>query len=87
MGISDSNLQKRCCIINFSDLETLKENMMHSNIQTTDSLYGIFDKKNIKERIHSLDNSEEIYLLEEIPPQDRQFDLSLYRVYKEKHSE
>ena len=71
---------------NFSDLEALKENMMHSSIQTTDSMYGLFDKKNIKERIHSLGNSEQINLLEEIPPDDRQFVLDLYRVYKEKHN-
>ena len=41
----------------------------------------------MKERLHNLGNSEEINLLEEIPPEDREFVLEIYRVYKEKHSD
>jgi len=41
----------------------------------------------MKERLHNLGNSEEINLLEEIPPEDREFVLDLYRLYKEKHSD
>ncbi len=59
---------------------------MHSSIQTTDRINGLFGKKDIKERLHGLDNSEEINLLEEIPPEDREFVLEIYRVYKQKHS-
>jgi len=40
----------------------------------------------MKERLHNLGNSEEINLLEEIPPEDRDFVLDLYRLYKEKNS-
>ena len=70
---------------NFSDLEALKDNLMHSNVQTTDSLYGLFGKKDIKEQIHNLSNSIDINLLEEIPPGDRQFVLDFYRLYKNNH--
>ena len=67
---------------NFSDLEALKENLMHSSVQITDSLYGLFGKKDIKEQIHGLSNSVEINLLEDIPPGDRKFVLDFYRLYK-----
>jgi len=67
----------------FADIEALKENLMHESIQTTDRLYGLFDKNDMKERLHHLNNSDEINLLEEIPPEDRQFVLSLYRLYKD----
>jgi len=70
----------------FADLEALKENLMHESIQTTDRIYGLFNQTDMKERLHNLGNSEEINLLEEIPPEDREFVLDLYRLYKEKHS-
>jgi integrase len=70
-----------------ADLEALKENLMHESIQTTDRIYGLFNKNDMKERLHNLGNSEEINLLEEIPPEDREFVLEIYRVYKEKHSD
>ena len=60
---------------------------MHESIQTTDQTYDLFDKNDMKERLHNLGHSEEINLLEEIPPEDREFVLEIYRVYKEKHSD
>ena len=60
---------------------------MHESIQTTDHTYGLFDKNDMKERLHNLGNSGEINLLEEIPPEDREFVLDLYRLYKEKSGE
>jgi hypothetical protein len=36
----------------------------------------------MKERLHNLGNSEEINLLEEISPEDREFILDFYRVLK-----
>jgi integrase len=71
----------------FADLEALKENLMHESIQTTDRIYGLFDKNDMKERLHNLGNAEEINLLEEIPPEDREFVLDLYRLYKQKRSD
>ena len=71
----------------FGDLEALKENLMHSSVQITDSIYGLFNNKDIKERLHGLSNPEEINLLEEIPPQDRQFVLDIYKIYKQKNSD
>jgi site-specific recombinase XerC len=70
----------------FADLEALKENLMHESIQTTDQTYGLFDKNDMKERLHNLSNLEEINLLEEIPPEDRDFVLEIYRLYKQKHN-
>ena len=71
----------------FGDLEALKENLMHSSVQTTDSIYGLFNNLDVKEHLHGLSSPKEINLLEEIPPQDRKFVLDLYRVYKEKQSD
>lgn len=71
----------------FADLEALKENLMHESIQTTDRIYGLFDKDDMKERLHNLGKSEEINLLEEIPPEDREFVLEIYRVFKQKSSD
>jgi len=34
--------------------------------------------------LHGLSNPEDINLLEEIPPQDRQFVLDIYKLYKQK---
>ena len=62
----------------FSAIEALKENLMHSNIRTTDSIYRVFGKKDIKEQYHGLQNISEINLVEEIPPEDREFVLELY---------
>jgi len=67
---------------NFNYLEAQKVNLIHSNVQTTDSLYGLDGKRDIKEQIHNLSNSVDINLLEEIPPEDRQFVLKFYRLYK-----
>ena len=55
---------------------------MHESIQTTDQTYGLFDKNDMKERLHNLGNSEEINLLEEIPPEDREYVLEIYRLDK-----
>ncbi len=71
----------------FGDIEALKENLMHSNVQTTDSIYGVFGEKDIKEHYHGLHDTKEINLLEEIPPKDRQFVLDIYKLYKQKGSE
>jgi hypothetical protein len=60
---------------------------MHESIHTTDRIYGLFTKNDMKERLHNLGNSEEINLLEEIPPEDREFVLNLYRLYKQKRSD
>jgi len=60
----------------------LKENLLHSSIQTTDRIYWIFGKKGIKEQLHELSDLSDINLLEEIPPRDRQFVLGLYQLYK-----
>ena len=57
---------------------------MHESIQTTDRVYGLFDKNDMKERLHNLDNKEEINLLNEIPPEDRPLVLDLYRIIKSK---
>jgi hypothetical protein len=46
---------------------------MHESIQTTDRIYGLFVKGDMKEQLHNLGNSEEINLLEEISPEDRDF--------------
>lgn len=71
----------------FGDLEALKDRLMHLSVQITDSIYGFFNNKDIKEHFHGLSNPEEITLLEEIPPQDRQFVLDFYRLYKQKNSD
>lgn len=68
------------------DLEALRENLMHSNLQVTDGMYGIFSKNDVKERLHGLSASSEIDSLDEIPPQDREFVLALYRLYVTKQS-
>ena len=31
---------------------------MHESIQTTDRIYGLFDKNDMKERLHNLGNYE-----------------------------
>lgn len=71
----------------FPDLEALKENLMHSDVQVTDSMYGLFGKDDVKERLHGLsdpaeNDPSEIDLLEEIPPKDRFFVLEMYRLHK-----
>ena len=58
---------------------------MHSNVQITDSIYGVFGEKDIKEHYHGLQDTEEINLLEEITPQDREFVLDIYKIYKNKN--
>lgn len=65
-------------------IEALKENLMHVNVQTTDSIYGVFGEKDIKEHYLGLHSTKEINLLEEIPPEDREFVLNFYRLYKDK---
>jgi len=60
---------------------------MHSSVQITDSMYGLFGKDDVKERLHGLSETGEIDLLEEIPPEDRDFVLEIYRLYKEKRSD
>jgi len=68
--------QHRHCIYikeyatSFAYLEELKYILMHESIQTTDQIYGIFEKNDMKERLHNLGNSKKINLLEEIPPED-----------------
>ena len=65
-----------------ADLEALRENLMHSNLVVTDGIYGIFTKDDVKERLHNLDTSREISTLDEIPPQDRQMVLDIYRLLR-----
>ena len=45
---------------NFGDLEALRENLMHSSIHVTDSMYGIFSKNDVKERLHGLSTSSSL---------------------------
>jgi len=70
----------------FSAIEALKENLMHSNIQTTESIYGVFGEKDIKDHYLGLHDTKGINLLEEIPPQDQKIVLELYQVYKKNTS-
>jgi len=44
---------------------------MHESIHTTDQSYGLFDKNDLKERLHNLGNSEETNFSEDIPPKDQ----------------
>jgi hypothetical protein len=57
---------------------------MHESIEKKHRIYGLFNKNDLKERLHSQGRSEEIKLIEKIPPEDREFVLDLYRLYKEK---
>ena len=65
----------------FADVEALRENLMHSNILETDSIYGLFKKDEVKDRLHNLSASSNVLSLDEIPPEDREFVLDLYRLY------
>ena len=55
---------------------------MHESIEKKHRIYGLFNTTDMKERLHNLGNSEEINLLEEIPPEDRQFIIDIYRLLK-----
>lgn len=63
---------------NKGDLEALRINLKHSSIVITD---GIFNEDDIKERLNNLSASGELLSLDEIPPEDREFVLSIYRFY------
>jgi len=69
------------------DFKAISRNLMHSSLQTTDRIYGLFSKDDIKERIHGLSKTKEIDLLEEIPPQDRPMVLEIYKAVKAKRSD